>query len=178
MNEEHKLSEARYFYDRMLSETDNREAFRNDLSAFISAARSVLQYAREEAKTKLNGLSWYDAQVSTSSVLSFFKDQRDINIHVQPFQVSQHTSMEITDTIHMTESIHIKMFNEKGELIGESSSEPAPAAQRPAIPAVVTNKFTFSDWTGSEDVPQLCKAYLNELRRIVTDGQNKGFLTK
>lgn len=54
-NERSKLAEARYFYSRMRKEVDDREAFTCNLSAFLAAARSVLQYALKEAKTKTGG---------------------------------------------------------------------------------------------------------------------------
>jgi hypothetical protein len=47
-----KLAEAEYFYGRMQAERYNDAAFLHNLSAFLAAARSVLQYALKEAKAK------------------------------------------------------------------------------------------------------------------------------
>ena len=55
MYEQEKLGEANYFYSRMLSEAVDRDAFIFNLSAFLSSARSVLQYAFKEAQTKSGG---------------------------------------------------------------------------------------------------------------------------
>jgi len=178
MYEESKLKEAWYFYSRMVSETDNRDNLLFDLSALLSAARSVLQYARKEAQTKPGGQQWYDNHISSSKVLVFFKDKRDINVHMQPIQVKQHTSIQLTEVVRVSESIHIKKFDQTGRLIGEYSSEPSELPQAPEIPPKVTHRFTFPDWSGTEDVLQLCRLYLNELQRVVEDGQNNGFLTK
>ena len=178
MYEESKLKEARYFYSRMLSETDNRDNLLFDLSAFLSAARSVLQYAIKEAKTKAGGQQWYQIQVTSSNVLTFFKDKRDINVHATPIQVSQHTSIELTEILHVSESIHIKKFDQNGQLIGEYSSEPSEPTPTTEIPPKVTHRLTFQDWPGNEDVLRLCDLYLNELERVVADGQSKGFLTR
>ena len=177
MYEESKLREARYFYSRMLSETDNRDNLLFDLSAFLSAARSVLQYALREAQTKPGGQQWYDNHVTSSKVLAFFKDKRDINVHTQPIQVSQHTSIQLTEVVPFSDSILIKKFDQNGQLIGEYSSEPELPTQPAEIPPKITNRFTFPDWPGNEDVLQLCHLYLNELQRVVIDGQSKGFLT-
>lgn len=178
MHEQAKLNEAAYFYSRMLSETDNRENLLFDLSAFLSAARSVLQYSLKEATTKPGGQRWYDGQITASRVLSFFKDKRDVNVHVQPIQVNQHTSIELTDVIRVSETVHIQKFDETGKLIGESFSEPPEQLPPREIPPKVSHQFTFPDWHGNEDVLQLCDSYLKELHRVVTDGQNKAFLTK
>src|SRR3990172_228730 len=178
MYEESKLKEARYFYSRMLSETDNRDNLLFDLSAFLSAARSVLQYAIKEAKTKAGGQQWYQIQVTSSNVLTFFKDKRDINVHATPIQVSQHTSIELTAILHVSGSIHIKKFDQNGQLIGEYSSEPSEPTPPTEIPPKVTHRLTVQDWPGNEDVLRLCDLYLNELERVVADGQSKGILTR
>lgn len=49
MNERYKIGEAKYFLARMEESIRDRMAFRYNLSAFLSAARSVTQYAYEEA---------------------------------------------------------------------------------------------------------------------------------
>ncbi len=54
MYEKDKIIEAEYFYSRMSQEQNDRDAFRHNLSAFLSAARSVLQYALKEAETNTN----------------------------------------------------------------------------------------------------------------------------
>ena len=178
MYEESKLNEARYFYSRMVSETDNRQNLLFDLSAFLSAARSVLQYALKEAQNKSGGQQWYDNQVASSGVLTFFRDKRDINVHTQPIQVNQHISIQLTDVVHISDSIHIKKFDQNGKLIGEYYSEPSQPPPMHDIPPIVSDRFTFPDWIGNEDVLQLCDLYLKQLECAVVDGQSKGFLTK
>lgn len=178
MYEESKLKEAGYFYSRMVSETDNRDDLLFDLSAFLSAARSVLQYAFKEAQTKSGGQQWYDNHIISSKVPAFFKDKRDINVHTQPVQVNQHTSIQVTEVVSVSESIRVETFSQTGQLISVHSSEPSEPPPVPEIPPKVTHRFTFPDWSGTEDVLQLCHLYLNELQRVVEDGQNNGFLTK
>jgi ABC-type transport system substrate-binding protein len=57
MNESQKIREAEYFLAQMDRERENAENFGHNLSAFLSSARSVLQYALEEAKPKPGGLA-------------------------------------------------------------------------------------------------------------------------
>lgn len=71
MHEQEKLNEAGYFARCMESSTDDPEAFQYELSAFLSAARSVLQYAFEEVKQKPNGQQWYEAQVTSEFFTAF-----------------------------------------------------------------------------------------------------------
>lgn len=55
MYEQEKLDEARYFLSQMAMSADQPRAFRYELSAFLSAARSALQYALDEARAKVGG---------------------------------------------------------------------------------------------------------------------------
>jgi hypothetical protein len=177
MHEQSKVNEAGYFYSGMLSEIGNRENFLYELSAFLSSARSVLQYALKEAETKSRGKTWYDAEMSGSAVLSFFKDKRDINVHTKPLAVNQRSSAQITGVARISGTLHVKAFDQNGQVIAERSSEPPQETSSPGPSPVVTHKFVFPDWTGSEDLLQLCQIYLNELQRVVTEGQHRGFLT-
>src|SRR4030067_3783407 len=93
MHERYKICEAKFFLERMEESVHDRVAFRYYLSAFLSSARSVLQYAREESKNT-GGLDWYDTTVARSDVLGFFKDKRDVNIHGEPVNPSRNISIE------------------------------------------------------------------------------------
>lgn len=104
MNEKRKLVEARFFLGKMRQARALPDEFEHYLSAFLSAARSVLQYALEEAKTKPGGQAWYDGQVSGDSSLRFFKDKRDVNIHVRPLGVMQQVTLTEKVTVHISES--------------------------------------------------------------------------
>ncbi len=55
VHEATKIREAEYFLGQMLCTQNQLQHFTYNLSAFLSAARSVLQYALAEAKTKPNG---------------------------------------------------------------------------------------------------------------------------
>lgn len=70
MNERYKIREARFFLARMEESVGNREAFRYYLSAFLAAAQSVTQYAREESKLKA-GEQWYEKTIAGNVVLSY-----------------------------------------------------------------------------------------------------------
>jgi len=70
MNERYKIGEAKFFLARMEESLGNREAYRYYLSAFLAAAQSVTQYAREEAKSR-GGEQWYDKTIAGNVVLSY-----------------------------------------------------------------------------------------------------------
>jgi len=178
MNEQSKLEEALYFCQVMQGCQNERQPFVHNLSAFLSSARSVLQYAFEEAHVKRGGQKWYDTQMANHRTLAFFKDKRDVNIHSAPVNAKQDVAVAFTATLHLSGSLAMKLINAEGHVVGETSTQdPAPPSPEPEIPPVISTKYTFPDWLGNEDVLALSKLYLQEREAVVNDGVAKGFLT-
>jgi hypothetical protein len=177
MHEKAKLEEAHYFYEGMGECHDDRKPFLHNLSAFLSSARSVLQYALREARSKPGGVQWYEARVSKSRTLGFFKDQRDINIHRQPLAPRQDVAIQLTETLHLSASLGIAFIDEQGKVVKETVIEDSPPQPAPiACLPITTIRHSFAAWAGPEDVMALSKLYLDELESVVNDGITKGFL--
>ena len=70
MNEKYKICEAKFFLAKMEEVEPDLEAFRYYMSAFLAAARSVIQYAKEESKSK-GRKQWYDETIAGYEVLSY-----------------------------------------------------------------------------------------------------------
>ena len=68
-NELEKIREAEYLLGRMTEEREIRDTFRFNLSAFLSASRSVLQYAVKAARQHPGGQAWFDAHMGASKIL-------------------------------------------------------------------------------------------------------------
>jgi hypothetical protein len=184
MYELEKIKEAEYFYNQILKTEEDSEAFKYNLSAFLSAARSVLQFAREEAITKSKGQYWYDTCVSKKPIISFFKDKRDINIHREPVKTIKDITLSLTEALHLSVAMGpIRMVHKDkygkiiSESISENQSEPEPRKVEKQVPPKVTYRYRFDNWTGNEDIPTLCRQYLDELKIIAIDGKKKGFLS-
>jgi hypothetical protein len=181
--ENNKLDEAGFFYSRMISEVDDRQSFIYHFSAFLSSARSVLQYALSEVESKKGkmkeGKQWYLKMVSSSPVLSFFKAERNINIHEKPVKPLRHLIIEPPPlVIHLSFSATVVICDKNGNVIHqEEATTPEPKSKQINAPEKVEIKYTFADWKGNEDVLTLSKMYLDELRKIVEDGVKNGFLT-
>ena len=86
MHEARKLDETAYFLDRMVALQNARQELVWNLSAFLTAARTVAQYAREEATPKPGGQAWYDAAVAMHRSIKFFRCKRNLNIHLEPVE--------------------------------------------------------------------------------------------
>src|SRR5439155_18015005 len=91
MREQDKIDEAAFFLGEMVKREDNQRTYGYMTSAFLSAARSVLQYALEEAAAldaerrvhRPVGKAWYDNHMVACPLLGYFKGKRNANIHRQ-----------------------------------------------------------------------------------------------
>jgi hypothetical protein len=180
MHETKKLKEAKHFYSRMVEEQKDRDHFMYELSAFLSAGRTVLQYARDEAKTKADGQKWYDSLVSHSPVLKFFKEKRDVNIHIEPVNTQAEHRLAMGGSIFPSGLLSMVAFDKDGNVIDQRRSEEPEKSHQEEVkdsPTVYELKYRFDDWTGNEDVLTLCQTYIQELEILIKDGVSKGFIT-
>lgn len=166
MHEQEKLLEAKYFAEHMEASVDDPQAFHfpYEWSAFLSAARSVLQYAldearqKDEAQQKSNGQSWYESRVSNNALLGFFKCKRDVNIHREPVRPLKDIS--VFDTL--------RIGIEDGTTEMPKPIETSPPAEF---------RYRLEDSPGSEDVLELSQQYLAALDRFVRDGIEGGYIS-
>ena len=154
MHEQEKLSEAKHFLQRMEASLDDPTAFLYALSAFLSAARSVLQYAYEEARTKTSGKQWYEAHVSGNPVLKFFKDKRDINIHTEPIRPLGEITVSLTEGMTYPT---------------QANSQEGGSGTR--------IRYVFRDWRGSEDIIDLSHQYVEAIEIFVKAGLSNGVIS-
>lgn len=177
MHEQSKIDEARYFLGQLRALVNERDQFNYNLSAFLSAARSPLQYAHKEASAKLGGQVWYDAQVAARPVVKFFKDKRDISIHANPVKPSAKIAVSVTDRLFISDSVSVTIHRKDGRtetVVSQPDPLPPPPEE---VASSVEYKYFFQDWSGTEDVIALCEMYVNEVQAIVADGQTNGFLS-
>ena len=177
MNERDKLDEAQYFYGQMLDSLSDVRVFRYNFSAFLTAARSAMQYALCEA-TKAGHQDWYDDQVATSLILKFFKSLRDANIHVKPPGLCKSVTVHAAGAVAFAGHLTMQHLDPEGNPVGRpaSANGQAPIRLEPK-PAQVEHGYTLQEWSGKEDLPSLCRAYLDEVTRFVEAGIAKGYIT-
>ena len=147
------------------------QSFQYELSAFLSAARSVLQYAYEEASGTSSGRQWYETEVSGEPILKFFKDKRNLNIHEEPIKPSRQIAISHTEHISISEAIRIEIRKEDGSIeVHEEKGELPSARPTETDETGVRIRYVFDDWLGSEDVIDLSYQYLQALERFTQAG--------
>ena len=163
MKEIHKLEEAKYFYNQMLTTKSDLYPFQYNLSAFLTSSRCVLQYTLKNAKN-IGKKSWYDQYVGDNDILKYFKNKRDYNIHEKPNTLTQtfSTILYITGTKVITTSEgKKKYFRPKGSRKRSKT---------------IHGDFQFYDWRGNETVLQLCKKYIRELDTFLKKARIQGII--
>jgi hypothetical protein len=156
MHERTKLGEARHFLDRMQAERGNLSAFARELSAFIAAARSVLQYAHKEAKSKPRGQQWYHQAIMADPLIAFFRDKRDISIHQEPVNPVRKFTTEVADFLNVGDDDEEMMI-------------PYPHTR-------VVERYYFHDHPG-EEILDLAERYLTALDGLVKSGVACAWIT-
>lgn len=152
MHESDKLAEAEYFYAKLLDPAESR-GFIHHLRALLSSSRSVLQYAYNEAEHRPEALAWYERSVQ-DPIVRFLREVRNDDVHERPIgtnQIIQISAAVLTlgPAPHMT----------------HHDRQPPTAIHE------------FAGWAGPDDLPTLCRLYLDRLAAFIADGQAKGFLT-
>lgn len=180
MNEDHKIEEAQHFLHKLANPGLDLREFSFELSAFLTGARSALQYALEEAKLKPGGQAWYDRQIAAAPAARYFKDKRDVSVHVTPVIPSRTFHIKLEDRISFGNSVSVEVRRSDGNIVPDPPKNPASEQ----IPNEITRAsssssvtFHFSDWSGPEDVVTLCGNYLRQVRSIILDGRSDGFVS-
>lgn len=168
-----KMNEARYFLNRMEREAQAPQNFHFELSAFLSAARSAVQYAYEEAKSN-NALGWYEDAVKQYPQIRFFKDKRDLNIHTEPVATDLTIDMFMSDTISVSDSVSIELRKADGTVEKVDYKTPIHEPSTETGPKILF-RHVFNDIPG-QDVLDLSRKYLDELEQFLNAGIERGVL--
>jgi hypothetical protein len=179
MHEDRKLQEAWFYLSEMHTRERDPSAFIHLLSGFLSAARSVAQYAHKEATGKAGGQVWYGAEVNNRPLIGYFKTERDVNIHTKP--VDPKAVWKVVGSIPMFISggadYGVKFLDEEGQPVEiEIKAAPPLPPPPPAQQDPVMVRYAFAD-RPNDNILTLCENYLKELEALVKEGHAKGFIT-
>lgn len=170
-----KLNEAYYFYRQMerLQQEGNLLEFTYNLSAFLTATRSITTYVRDIIKDKnVNSI------VRTDGKIFFLKDQRNLTVHERSLRASALVNANIASSITVAskEKVKLEMYQKENDIdkvIFKTGTEP----EYSNIPVNHTNKefenvktsyqFFLEEWEGHDDILSLAKYYLSWLEEFI-----------
>jgi len=165
-----KLLEAKYFLERMIENRANRDAFKYNLSAFLSAARSVTLIMQKEFGNVLGFADWYAVQKSkmaTDDKMKILDDKRDVTIHQEPIRPRAHVFVSITDHINVTDSVSVHVIRADGT-IERHNSTPSPPPAPNETESTVEWRWYF-DEIPNIDVIEVCREHISKLESIVAE---------
>jgi hypothetical protein len=174
--EEKKLDEAKFFYNKMVNSSDFPTEFEYNLSAFLTASRSVLQYLLEDIKNKPGGQFWHDNLVAQNIYIKYFRDKRDINIHQETIQPKKGIGIELSENINISESLSIELRDKEGNVKESYNSKSNQSENKKQKNPIVKIIYFFDDWAGNEDILKLCGNYIAELEKFIVEAKNGGYL--
>jgi hypothetical protein len=125
MQTENKLEEARYFLNQLNDNLNNPQFLGFNLSAFITAARTVTYFMQKEYATKPNFSSWYEnkqQEMKDNSVCKFFHGIRNANIHTESPRTHREVNVAISESVPVADSIAVKVTR-AGNVIRDSSKK-------------------------------------------------------
>jgi hypothetical protein len=176
-----KLNEASYFLVGMMNNQGACGSFQFNYSAFLSAARSVLQYAHEEVdqdrkdNKRRNAINWYQKAVEKNKAIKWGQDERDENIHHSPATPNASVKVFPKEIVANIENVFAYLNR---TLVSDGSQKPKSESAEPTTYARPEYKYTSSRWEGPEDLLEVCAKYLRELDALVKDGVSKGYITR
>ena len=181
METENKLEEAKYFFNQIKNSLNNPQILGFNLSAFITAARTVTWFMQKEYSANPKFKTWYEAkqkEMKEDSVCKFFHNLRTANIHTKSPETNREVSVSIAESVPVSDSISVKVIR-AGKVIQESSSKETEINNsssmnhntntKNSIPHNnVTIKIFFRE-KSEEDGISLCESYLSKVVKIVNE---------
>jgi len=170
-NTREKLVEAKYFLERMIENHAERDAFKYNLSAFLSAARSVTLIMQKEFGNVPGFTDWYSVQqgrMRDDSKMKILANKRDLTIHQEPVRPRAHVDLSATGHVIVTASVSMVVIHADGTVERRDSTPstppPAPAKTEPTV-----EWHWYFDEIPDTDVITICKEHVGKLESIVAE---------
>jgi len=192
MHEKIKLLEAEDFLNRMIGKQDDYFKFTHNLSAFLSATRTVMYYMLEELKGTKNQ-AWLDKKMNRSDILKFFKYTRDKNTHLLPCRPAKDVKLTVPVTT-ITTTVYGVAISSDGGIVYTTQPE-IPPTEIPKTKASHNYRFDEAYFNKTSkrydvkakrlckrlikkyDVVTFCSQYFKELNDIVNEGISKKYIS-
>ena len=169
-----KLFEARYFLDKMKECEADRDPFRYNLSAFLSAARSTTLVMQKEFAHTVGFKDRYattEQAMKSDPVFHFMNKKRVMTVHHEPVRPASRVSMTLVvpafaEVTVCDELVRANGRIEKGE--PEKPPQPSVSSRQTSEEDMVEYLWAFDDGP-DKDVVALCEEYWMELERIIIE---------
>jgi len=166
-----KLLEAKYFLERMVENQDKRDVFKYNLSAFLSAARSVTWIMQREFGKVPGFIEWYRIQqdkMRSDEKMRILGDKRHATTHEEPVRPHAQVGVTVTERLIMTDSVSVVVTHADGTIERSDSTSPPPPPASATTQPNAEWRWSF-DEIPDMDVITVCREHMSKLESIVAD---------
>lgn len=160
----HKIREGEYFLSMIKQAFEDDNTFSYNLSAFLSAARSITWYMQKQY-AHCNGFAkWYcqkQIEMPTDPELGYLNNVRVEDVHREPIRTG--ATRQVTMS---TDAVLVK----EGALEAEQAKEVEHSPPTQSSPKTVRRFFPKF---GHVDVIEFCEKQLTKLTMIVEECENR-----
>ena len=170
-----KLEEAKYFLEQMQVSAEDRKKFAFNLSAFLSAARSVTFIMQSEFKSYPGFNDWYkdkQEEMNNDRDFKFFNKLRVATIHKKPVVPYKKIEIDISETIHISESVTIRVTDKEGKVISEQTLEPKESKSSQETEVAIRHSWYFEK-SPHDDLFELCNKYIQKIEKLVGECETR-----
>lgn len=174
MNATDKLVETRYFLKQMENNIDDLKLFKYNLSAFLSASRSVTWHLQKEFSGNKNFELWYDIkqlQMSKDPLFVFFKDTRNFVVKECEASIIGHHKASFSLNIGLTDKVELEVKRGNGKTIEKIEvSNSSSNDKKQEKESSIDRRWFFIDYFGKEqEVIPLCHEYVKGLEDLLEE---------
>lgn len=182
-NAKFKLAEAKYYFEQMRLNFQDRTKFLFSLDAFLSAARAVT-FAFQNARGKVDEsiMEGYDRKMSEwqkDKVMRLLVEMRNVSIKEHTPQIQTTAAISFTIDAILVDSLSIKKVSPDGKVEERTTSpqgtaqQPEVKPQAPAAPTIISRSFyELPEWFDQDsDVMHLCEEWLGKLESFVAEAE-------
>jgi len=169
-----KLLEATYFLECMKKTQSDRDAFKYNLSAFLSAARSITLIMQKEFDKVSGFKEWYAEkrdQMRKDQIMNLLNDKRTMTIHQQSVRPHAHVNISLMAQSVCIPSISIRVIRADGTF-KRRESEPMPLP-KPAKAEVTTEWRWYFHELPEKDVITICEEHKTKLEAFVVECESR-----
>lgn len=166
-----RLVEARFFLGKMELNLQNRIKFRFYLDAFLASARSIFHVFESEFHDKRSLMDWYkrETEVKKNPVVKFFIKLRNISLKEHTPNTRTKVRLTWAADVNLSEKDVKKVVDSDGKEHWVTPLMPLEVRDKKVIGYSFVHNFKWFD--ENPDVMHLCKQYLGELKKFVSEAE-------
>jgi hypothetical protein len=181
-----KLEEAKFFYEQMKLNLQERTKFRYYLDALLASARAVTHvFQKGRGKTSNSLMEWYDSKVNEwndKPIMRFFIELRNTSLKEHTPRMQTTATLGFSFDVILVDSLAVKKVSPEGPVqqVGSSPSKTDEAESKKqetasTKPRVVIYSFNElpSGFSQDPEVMALCQKYLKILESFVKEAESK-----